>query len=471
VIENARTRTNLQYSCLALFLSALFLIRRFDNPFSLGLLFGVPPLAAFAWSATWAGVITFVVYGFFALTLAFSLEGHRLVGLAMTLAMGVIAWILRNDSSAEVQAQHAERQLLEDLQDECAGLQQEIKAAEGSVAQHQNRRQQYGLLTEAARLLGTTLSLEELAGLVLEQAGQLLPGRDASFTLFIFGRDGKEVLRRQQGPLTYPEDQACADDKLNGWALSQGSPLLIRDLSKDFRFKGLKLGALPSKCFMISPLVLGGKATGLLRAEAPAADAFDTEDQRLLETLTGFALLALENAKLYGETEALAVTDGLTGLLLRRTLLERLEEEMKRSAKTGLPLAFLLMDLDHFKAVNDAHGHPAGDQVLREVANLFKGSLRDTDFCGRYGGEEFGVILSGTDLGGAHVVAERMRKAVAGKAIDLEGIQVSMTVSLGIALYPAHAASLQPLIERADEALYLAKQAGRNRVVAYESPS
>jgi diguanylate cyclase (GGDEF)-like protein len=289
--------------------------------------------------------------------------------------------------------------------------------------------------------------------------------------LFIFGRDGKELLRRGQGVLEYPGSQACADDKLNAWALSQGSPLLIRDLSKDFRFKGLQLGALPSKCFMISPLMLDGKVTGLLRVEAPAADAFDTEDQRLMETLTGLALLALENAKLYGETEALAVTDGLTGLLLRRTLLERLEEEMKRSDKTGLPLAFLLMDLDHFKAVNDTHGHPAGDQVLHEVAGAFKGGLRDTDFCGRYGGEEFGVILSGTDLGGAQVVAERMRRAVANKSIDLGSFRLGITVSVGISLYPAHAPSLQLLIQRADEALYQAKQEGRNRVVAYGAPA
>ena len=190
----------------------------------------------------------------------------------------------------------------------------------------------------------------------------------------------------------------------------------------------------------------------------------DKEDQNLLESLVALASLAFENARLYREAQELAVTDGLTRLMLRRPLMERLDLELKRAQEQGQPMSLVMLDIDHFKSVNDTYGHPAGDLVLREVAAVLRRSVRDVDLCGRYGGEEFVVILPQTPLDGAKLVAERVREAVAMRGFELRGERREITVSLGVATAPEHGMEARALIGAADEALYASKQAGRNRV-------
>jgi diguanylate cyclase (GGDEF)-like protein len=250
--------------------------------------------------------------------------------------------------------------------------------------------------------------------------------------------------------------------------MSRGTTLIIRDLEKDFRFRGLETSSLKARSFHLSPLLSSqGAVTGLVRVESPQKDAIDNEDQRLLESLVVLASLSTENAKLYRETQELAITDGLTKLLLRRQLLERLEDELKRAAQSGTPLSFILLDIDHFKAVNDTYGHPAGDKVLREIAQMVKKRVRDVDLCGRYGGEEFAVLLPATDLKGAKLVAERIREGVGREPFELRGESRRITVSLGISSFPGDAQEMEDLIERADEALYRSKERGRDRVTAF----
>ena len=170
--------------------------------------------------------------------------------------------------------------------------------------------------------------------------------------------------------------------------------------------------------------------------------------------------LAEANARL----AQLAVTDGLTGLFNHRHFHERLELEIERSARSGLPLVLFMIDVDHFKQYNDNHGHPAGDEVLRQVAQLLGEGRRVSDVVARYGGEEFAVALLDTDkLMGAQV-AEKLRAEVAQH--PFHGSEASsVTISLGVASFPDDAATAEALIRCADKALYRAKDAGRNRVV------
>lgn len=168
------------------------------------------------------------------------------------------------------------------------------------------------------------------------------------------------------------------------------------------------------------------------------------------------------------QIEALARHDSLTGVLNHRSVIALLESELQRSARTSQPFCFVMVDLDHFKSVNDRYGHPAGDMVLKRVCDIAAGSLRATDVIGRLGGEEFAVILTGTTLDeGLHTI-ERLRQAVA--AYDWESVApgLAVTFSAGVAEY-VPADSVQAINKRADEALYRAKGAGRNRVVAAES--
>jgi diguanylate cyclase (GGDEF)-like protein len=162
--------------------------------------------------------------------------------------------------------------------------------------------------------------------------------------------------------------------------------------------------------------------------------------------------------------ERLATTDHLTALLNRRAFLEATEREIRRAHRYGQSLSLLMLDIDHFKRINDRYGHPAGDEVLRRVAAAFRAQLRDEDLTGRLGGEEFAVTLVQAPLRAAQVVAERLRQAIDRLDIEHEGRRIAVTVSIGVAEYGAGTGGLAQLVSRADEQLYKAKEGGRNRV-------
>ena len=163
--------------------------------------------------------------------------------------------------------------------------------------------------------------------------------------------------------------------------------------------------------------------------------------------------------------ELLSSTDEVTGLKTRRYVNDMLEIEFKRAKRYGQSLSILMADLDHFKDVNDAYGHQAGDVVLRGTADRLIGLLRGTDVAGRYGGEEFIIILAHNELGGAQVAAERWRDAIGSAPFKLpDGSEVPVTVSIGVATYDESMLSPEQLISAADTALYIAKGNGRNRV-------
>ena len=162
----------------------------------------------------------------------------------------------------------------------------------------------------------------------------------------------------------------------------------------------------------------------------------------------------------------LSITDGLTDLFNHRHIHELLHEEFERSRRSGEPLAVAMMDLDRFKQVNDTYGHPTGDVILYETAQLLRETSREIDMLGRYGGEEFMAILPGTDEAAAAHFAERLRRRVEEHVYRDEATEVRMTTSCGVASFPsAGAATPDDLVKVADEALYLAKTSGRNRVV------
>lgn len=171
----------------------------------------------------------------------------------------------------------------------------------------------------------------------------------------------------------------------------------------------------------------------------------------------------------YHRSLSLALTDELTGLYNRRYVFAHLNEVMGRRAESAGETALLLFDIDHFKQVNDRHGHPAGDEVLRELAGRAMRQVRSVDLVGRLGGEEFIVVMPETSLAGAIVVAERLRLAVADDPFVLQedGKQLSVTVSIGIAVAEGEQETQETLLKRADDALYAAKNGGRNRVIAF----
>jgi diguanylate cyclase (GGDEF)-like protein len=173
---------------------------------------------------------------------------------------------------------------------------------------------------------------------------------------------------------------------------------------------------------------------------------------------------ALQNANLLTEVGRLAVTDDLTGIFNRRYFFEMAEKKFAHAFKAKSPLSALLVDLDHFKKFNDSYGHVVGDQVLRASAQMMSSALRESDIIGRYGGEEFSIILPDTNNSAAIYVAERLLANVADVPIETEAGKLSIQLSIGIAGLSKETPTLQSLIVRADQAMYIAKSAGRNRL-------
>jgi diguanylate cyclase (GGDEF)-like protein len=210
------------------------------------------------------------------------------------------------------------------------------------------------------------------------------------------------------------------------------------------------------------PLRVGSSDFGLLVLMGTAFDAGQVE---AATSLSAQVVVALENARLHRIVEHQALVDELTGLANRRSIEESLHAEAARSARFGDPLAVVLADLDKFKAVNDRYGHAAGDEVLKAFAAALRETVRESDHAGRWGGEEFALILTNTDADGGVRLAERARAAIESRTVELpDGDSVRVTASFGVAAFPDRRDAEQ-LFAAADAALYEAKRAGRNRVV------
>ncbi len=232
----------------------------------------------------------------------------------------------------------------------------------------------------------------------------------------------------------------------------------------------------PSEWKLALDLIIGNQYRGAvevyLTKEFPELDEgpFLQQERNLLNGIVKTLSEAIERKSAEAELQHLVAHDALTGLYNRKILEQKVTGEILRAARYERPLSVFLLDLDHFKRINDTHGHPAGDRVLRDFAQILQESVRGTDYAARYGGEEFVVVLPETEPAKAELLAERLRGAIAEHPISLEdGKPLNVTVSIGIASFPEHARSWKELLQAADTAMYEAKVKGRNCVQAAHS--
>lgn len=228
----------------------------------------------------------------------------------------------------------------------------------------------------------------------------------------------------------------------------------------------------PDKKIGLFPLISENKLLGCIVTKS-TDNVLSEKEINYLEQLTNQAATTINRANVYAEILKHATLDALTSLYNRRQLEERIKQEVSGAKRHDRPLCAIMTDIDFFKSVNDTYGHAAGDLVLKTVSRIIKLQLRDYDIAGRYGGEEFAILLPFTKLEEAKMVAERLRKAVENKKIDISKINtesseknISVTISLGVAEYSKEN-SEETLLQNADKALYKAKESGRNRVEIY----
>jgi len=226
------------------------------------------------------------------------------------------------------------------------------------------------------------------------------------------------------------------------------------------------------KSHLTLPLAVEGEILGCLSLNSDEPNAFDAQDLQFLSVIGYQMAASLKHFQRFSSVKNMATYDTLTGLYNRRYFEERLGVEAEKSFYSGVPLSLVMVDIDHFKKVNDTFGHTEGDQILCKISSLLKNSVRRKDTVARYGGEEFILILPEAGLEQSFVIAERIRQSVEKTLFEVERAQVNLTLSMGISNFPSHRVkSKEELIKMADQALYDAKRGGRNRVCIFAEKS
>ena len=270
------------------------------------------------------------------------------------------------------------------------------------------------------------------------------------------------VLRAHHGELTLKiaeGGRVAAGTGLLGLAMSESKTLIENDIRKVPEYVGIYVETGSRMCI---PLISFGQTLGVLVLDSARAGAFSESDSEALESVADICATAIQNAHYVERVKQLAYLDGLTGIFNRRFFELRIEEEVERARRFDSGMAVIMVDIDQFKRLNDEFGHLLGDEVLRQVSSIFSQQLRKIDVVCRYGGEEFAILLSQTNLQHATGVAEKLRKLI--ESWQFPGVPRPVTISAGVATCPDHGVTRDQLVKAADAGLYASKVAGRNCV-------
>ena len=336
-----------------------------------------------------------------------------------------------NDTLAAVTDLHARR--IED-----AAAMEALERQLAVRAETERRAREMSFLVDLGRTLASTLDLEELLAALVERLAR---------------------VERIEAVRVFLADEATGDLVLR--AARGGPEVAIGSRARPGE---------PVPGFQALPLAHGEDAGGLLALRKPGGAPLDPDEERLMGSIAAQTAMAVANARLHQKMVRLSERDALTGAHNRRSLFARLDLELERSARFEHAMAIALVDVDRFRQYNDAHGHAAGDAILRTVAGILGRSVRKVDLVARYGGEEFAVLLARADRGAALAAAEALRAAVEAAGIPHSAAEAGrVTISVGVGVFPEDGRDLGALIDAADAALYAAKRAGRNAVRAHES--
>lgn len=337
------------------------------------------------------------------------------------------------------------------------------------VEQVRQERQAAEALRVSGSVLSATLEMEQVKDAIIQQVGQIVP---SDLALLIWLEDGKaRVVRALGTPVLSEAEQAAWQDyeiDVTGYPqlvkmMESGQPLVIPDtaFAPDWKACDKTTGA---AAWIGAPILAYDRKWGVLCLSSQKANTYQARQAHFLAIYASQSALALENARLFEEVKRLAITDSLTGLYTRRQLFYLGERELDRFTRYGTVFSAIMLDVDDFKKINDTYGHLVGDRVLMTIAERCRQNVRAMDIIGRYGGEEFVLLLPEVNAAGARRTAERLRDVLSATPIELEDGTVMVSASLGVAEVTADHKRLEDLIHAADLASYRAKSSGRNRV-------
>ncbi len=332
---------------------------------------------------------------------------------------------------------------------------------------------QLDAFNEIGKALTSTLDLNEVLSLIMQKVSALLVPDNWSLLLRPEG-DGSDdlVFSIVVGPAA-PRLMGArlkSGEGIAGWVAGAGQPALVEDAAHDPRFASRfdAQADFSTGSIMAVPMKSHGKVLGVIElVNGKDRPSFRDDDLRTLATIADYAAIAIENARNFRKVQELTIVDEHTGLYNARHLRSVLTQEIARAQRFGRPFSLVFLDIDHFKEVNDQHGHLHGSALLREVGALLLRETRQVDTVVRYGGDEFVVVLPETPKAAACQLAQRVCDAFRGeKFLSTRGVTLAMTASFGVATYPDDAATEQELLARADAAMYRVKTATRDGVKA-----
>jgi diguanylate cyclase (GGDEF)-like protein len=331
-----------------------------------------------------------------------------------------------------------------------------LRPMQGSL---RSRLSRADVLTELTRAVNSSLDPERVADALLVRAADWIPA--STWLILVIDDAGRERLLATRGLTPALEPAASAVAR---WVMRNREVCCAMNVGRDERFAAEGAGAA-----VAFPLDCRGRTIGALvgidRAAASREPRFASGTLAAVRSALESAAVAIDNAQRMQRAEALSVTDDLTQLYNSRYLSQVLRRETKRAMRSGRPLSLLFIDLDGFKSINDTHGHLFGSRALVEAAAVIRQSARETDVVARYGGDEFALVLPDTGSAGAVMVGERIRDRVdAHRFLQAVGLDIHLTASVGVATSPDVAASVEGLIQAADEAMYRVKDHGKNGI-------
>ena len=330
-------------------------------------------------------------------------------------------------------------------------------------------RQSYELniFHDVAKALTSSLDLDTVLQTIMEKMAAYF--EPATWSLLMLDETSEEFYYAAavgQGCESINALVLTTGETLARWVIEQGKPIIISDVNRDPRVQqSSNDDFFPDGCSVVCvPVRTGGKMLGIIQMMNVDMQVYG-RNEILLQTLADYAAIAIENARAVSRIQELSITDDCTGLYNARHLFTVLAEEVHRSERFGYEFSLLFLDLDHFKHVNDQHGHLAGSKLLSQVGQALRENLRLVDAAFRYGGDEFAILLPQTSKDAALFVARRLMAVFQTKHwLAGEAPEIALRASVGIASYPADATTPQAMVHRADEMMYQVKQAGRNNI-------